>query len=48
MAVKQKGVFMSILYSLPEDFFYMKENKHLCLIHYYVELSVKYVPTQSY
>lgn len=49
MMVKQKGggAFTSILYSLPEDFFYMKDHKHLGLIHYYLELSVKYVPTQS-
>ena len=49
MMVKQKGggAFMSILYSLPEDFFYMKDHKHLGLIHHYLELSVKYVPTQS-
>lgn len=33
MTVKQEeGTFMSILYSWPEDFFYMKENKHLRFI----------------
>lgn len=47
--MKQKEeTFVSILYSLPEDFFYMKENEHLCLIYYYMELSVKYTPTKSY
>lgn len=33
MTVKQEeGTFMSILYAWPEDFFYMKENKHLRFI----------------